>query len=74
MARITPPGYKLERLAVALPNPTRKWASTPLTVPAFKWVFGCSSVSGAMIAGYYDRNGYPEHVYRADRWRGHAIG
>ena len=29
-----------------------------LTVPAFNWVFGCSAVSGAMIAGYYDRNGY----------------
>jgi hypothetical protein len=30
-----------------------------LTVPAYNWVFGCSSVSGAMIAGYYDRNGFP---------------
>jgi hypothetical protein len=28
-------------------------------VPAFTWVFGCSSVSGAMIAGYYDWNSYP---------------
>ncbi len=27
--------------------------------PAFGWVFGCSAVSGAMIAAYYDRNGYP---------------
>ncbi len=33
-------------------------AAKTLTVPAFKWVFGCSAVSGAMIAGYYDRNGY----------------
>ncbi|MFH2039755.1 MAG: family 16 glycoside hydrolase, partial [Chloroflexota bacterium] len=30
-----------------------------LTVPTYNWVFGCSAVSGAMIAGYYDRNGYP---------------
>ena len=26
--------------------------------PSYSWVFGCSAVSGAMIAGYYDRNGY----------------
>jgi len=24
-------------------------------VPAYSWVFGCSAVSGSMIAGYYDR-------------------
>jgi hypothetical protein len=29
-------------------------------VPAFKWVFGCSAVSGAMVAGYYDRSGFPD--------------
>jgi len=28
-------------------------------VPAFQWVLGCSAVSGAMVAGYYDRAGYP---------------
>ena len=28
--------------------------------PSFSWVFGCSAVSGAMIATYYDRNGYPK--------------
>ena len=28
--------------------------------PAYRWVFGCSAVSAAMIAAYYDRNGYPE--------------
>ncbi|HOG58508.1 MAG TPA: hypothetical protein PK137_00665 [Anaerolineaceae bacterium] len=27
--------------------------------PSYKWVFGCSAVSGAMISAYYDRNGYP---------------
>ncbi len=28
-------------------------------VPAFTWSFGCSATSAAMIAGYYDRHGYP---------------
>jgi hypothetical protein len=28
-----------------------------LSVPAFRWSFGCSATSGAMIAGYYDRTG-----------------
>lgn len=27
--------------------------------PAFTWVFGCSAVSAAMIAAYYDRGSYP---------------
>ena len=34
--------------AVSLPN-----------FPSFDWVFGCGAVAGAMIATYYDRNGYP---------------
>ncbi|MGB8214296.1 MAG: hypothetical protein WCE68_12130 [Anaerolineales bacterium] len=29
-----------------------------LNVPAYTWVYGCSAVSAAMIAGYYDENGY----------------
>ncbi len=33
-------------------------ARTLSNVPAYSWVFGCSAVSGAMIAGYYDRTGY----------------
>ena len=35
--------------------------ATPVTlsgVPTFDWVYGCSAVSAAMIAGYYDRNGF----------------
>ena len=31
-------------------------------VPAYSWSFGCSPTSAAMIAGYYDRNGYA-HMY-----------
>lgn len=50
------PAYEVERLAsmvdvtagVILPD-----------FPSFSWVFGCSAVSGAMIAGYYDRGAYP---------------
>lgn len=29
-------------------------------VPAYDWSFGCSATSGAMMAGYYDNNGYPD--------------
>jgi len=31
-----------------------------LNVPAYDWSFGCSATSAAMMAGYYDNNGYPE--------------
>ena len=56
---IPPPGYGLQRKAVVLPlsNPAAGTAS--LTVPAYQWSFGCSATSGSMIAGYYDRNGFP---------------
>jgi hypothetical protein len=53
-----PPGYELERASVALPESVQEMAIKTLTVPAYNWVFGCSAVSGAMIAGYYDRNGF----------------
>ncbi len=53
-----PPGYELERTPVDLPE-SRGTVKT-LSVPAFNWVFGCSAVSGAMIAGYYDRNAFVE--------------
>jgi hypothetical protein len=29
-------------------------------VPRFTWVFGSAAVSAAMIAGYYDRTGFPD--------------
>jgi len=53
-----PPGYDFQRSATTLPKPDTAAGIKTLTVPAFNWVFGCSSVSAAMIAGYYDRNGY----------------
>ena len=51
-----PPEYKAEREAsikstidaVILPD-----------FPSYDWVFGCSAVSGAMIASYYDHGAYP---------------
>lgn len=54
-----PPGYDEERKPVPLPKPDGNMAAKTLVVPGYNWVFGCSAVSGAMIAGYYDRNGYP---------------
>jgi YD repeat-containing protein len=55
---VPPAGYELERETVSLPEPNPEMGAYTLTVPAFRWVFGCSAVSGAMIAGYYDRNGF----------------
>jgi hypothetical protein len=56
---IPPAGSELQRTAVALPEPNPELTTNSLIVPAFNWVFGCSAVSGSMIAGYYDRNGFP---------------
>jgi hypothetical protein len=55
---VPPPGYELQRSTVALPKSETALGVSTLTVPAFKWSFGCSATSGAMIAGYYDRNGF----------------
>ncbi|SJZ88804.1 hypothetical protein SAMN02745119_01915 [Trichlorobacter thiogenes] len=54
-----PVGFEVQRQSVSLPTAETASASSSLTVPTYSWVFGCSAVSGAMIAGYYDRNGYP---------------
>ena len=54
-----PPGFEVERQAVSLPEPKAAIGVNVLTVPAYNWVFGCAAVSGAMIAGYYDRTGWP---------------
>lgn len=55
---VPPPGFEVQRQAVSLPEPNSSASTKTLTVPAFNWVFGCSAVSGAMIAGYYDRTEY----------------
>jgi len=54
-----PAGFEIQRQSVALPTSGSFSGTKTLTVPTFTWVFGCSAVSAAMIAGYYDRNGYP---------------
>ena len=51
-----PAEYEAERAASILPLPSRGIIAS---FPSYDWVFGCSAVSGAMIAGYYDNNGYP---------------
>ena len=49
-----PAGFDAQRMAAQLSA-----TASMLTVPAYDWVYGCSAVSASMIAGYYDRNGYP---------------
>ncbi len=53
------PPVGIIRATYVSPGPGEFSTSKNLTVPAYDWVFGCSSVSAAMIAGYYDNNGYP---------------
>jgi len=55
-----PPGYSLERFSVLLPEPDLESGTNTLTVPASNWSFGCSATSAAMIAAYFDRNGFPD--------------
>lgn len=55
-----PPGYSLRRSSELLPEPNLQSGTNTLTVPAYEWSFGCSATSAAMIAGYFDINGYPE--------------
>lgn len=50
------PEYEVSRQASIQPLPSDGIIAS---FPSYDWVFGCSAVSGAMIAGYYDRNGYP---------------
>ncbi len=53
-----PPG--IARNVVNDMEPHQQTALTSLSnVPAFDWVYGCSATSAAMMAGYYDNNGYP---------------
>lgn len=54
-----PAGFERQRQSVALPVPSKMSGSNSLTVPAYPWVFGCSAVSGAMIAAFYDRTTHP---------------
>jgi hypothetical protein len=54
----TPP-TAIERPIAEGAEPHRAAGSALLAVPAYNWSFGCSATSAAIIAAYYDRNGYP---------------
>ena len=56
---VPPPGYDIQRATVSLPEFVIASGSASLNVPAYAWFFGCSATSGSMIAGYYDREGFP---------------
>jgi hypothetical protein len=51
------PPAGMERAAVSVSELAA--SASFLDVPAYEWSFGCSATSGAMIAAYFDRNGYP---------------
>ena len=53
-----PPPW-VARPSVDVPEGVSAQGDVILSVPAYGWSFGCSATSGAMIAAYYDRNGYP---------------
>jgi len=53
------PGVLPGKYKMPVAHPTD--ASVMLSnVPAYDWSFGCSATAAAMMAGYYDNNGYPE--------------
>ncbi len=52
------PGIPPKDYRAPIAVPTRS-AVILNNVPAFSWSFGCSATSAAMIAGYYDNNGFP---------------
>lgn len=57
----TPPGgLAAEQASTVSPMPAGVLILSE--VPAFKWVMGCSAVSGSMVSGYYDRTGY-DNIY-----------
>ena len=54
-----PPGTETDRSPVKIKGAINPNSMVALPVPAYEWTFSCGAVSGAMIAAYYDRNGYP---------------
>ncbi|MDZ4204699.1 MAG: hypothetical protein U1C46_07755, partial [Bacteroidales bacterium] len=52
------PGKPPDKFRMPVSEPTK--ASYSLSnVPGYDWSFGCSATSAAMMAGYYDRTGFP---------------
>ena len=58
LARIKVPGKPPDNFRMPASNPTTTSVIIP-DVPGYDWSFGCSPTSAAMMAGYYDRSGYP---------------
>ena len=54
------PPLGITRKVVVRPTSEAEAGIVTLAVPAYSWSFGCSTTSAAMIAAYYDRNGYPD--------------
>jgi hypothetical protein len=52
------PGMPPKGMKMPLAEPTES-AVLLSNVPAYDWSFGCSATAAAMMAGYYDNNGYP---------------
>ena len=53
------PPAGIKRPSVSLSNSVSTLGVVALPVPAYEWSFGCSATSGAMIAAYFDQEGYP---------------
>jgi hypothetical protein len=56
--RISVPGYPPENYKAPIASSTKTSVILPNT-PAYDWSFGCSATSAAMMAGFYDNNGFP---------------
>jgi len=52
-----PPAFKVQSVVLPAPN-LAAGVNILENVPAFDWLYGCVTTSGAMIAGYYDNIGY----------------
>lgn len=57
---VPPKGFKRSTVDTDEIKYTTRGSTKIISTPAFSWSFGCSATSAAMIAGYYDRNGYPD--------------
>ncbi len=55
-----PPGF--DRPIVSIEDLAQKTDDAGMITvpPAYNWSFGCSATTAAMMAAYYDRNGYPD--------------
>ncbi len=59
--KVIMPGTPPKNYKAPVVYPTESSILIP-DVPAYEWSFGCTATSAAMIAGYYDRNGF-QNIY-----------